>query len=195
MARAAAVTPSQGGGIVGAGFDRCQPGGDRGAQIGQVGDGGLVLAGGGAQCEQPLLHELRFAVDSRLRAVASRAKRLVGLVGGAFGGGRRLVEQPLGAVAGPFETPRGASESRLGARGAAKLADRFAQGFGQPLGVLQQGPAGREAILFPRVSRQRIELGQMVAQKIFLRHCWRRRGALLFLFGGPRSLPILPSLG
>ena len=56
----------------------------------------------------------------------------------------------------------------MGAAIAAEVADRLRQGFSQPLGVLQQGPADGEARFLVGFGGQCVELGEMVAQQLFL---------------------------
>ena len=98
------------------------------------------------------------------------------------------------AVAGPFEAPGGAGERRLRPGGAGELADRLAQGFGEPLGALQQGSPRREAILLAGLHRQRVEFGEVVAQQILLLSaCGGKPGS--FLFAPQHRPPIPPGLG
>ncbi len=150
----------------------------------------------GAQREQPLLDGFEFArVEFEVaRGGFEHRQCLVGLVGGAFGGDQRLVEQPLGAVARAFQTPRRASQRRLRPGGAGKFGNRLVQGFSEPLGVLQQRAARGEPILFAGFGRQGVELGQVVAQKVLFLAAGGG-AARPFLLALPRCAPIAPGRG
>ena len=164
-------------------------------QCRQLGDRDLMLAAEGAQREEPLLDLFEFArVELELaRRGFQHRERLGGLRRGAFGRGERRIEKPLGALAGPLEPPRRPRQCRLRAGIAAELADRLGQGFGQPFGVLQQGAPLGEAILLALFGRQRLELGEVVAQQLLLLAA-RGEEPRGFGFVSPRRAPVVPGL-
>ena len=109
----------------------------------QIGDRDIVFAGERSQREEPLLdlfEGVRVEIE-RVSGDIQQSERLSGLIGGALGGGDRIVEQPLRPVAGAFEPPQGAGESALGAALAVALAAKLRGGLGDrlanTLGVLQ----------------------------------------------------------
>ena len=111
-----------------------------------------MLATGRAQCKKPLLDIFEFARVNL--EIAHRGLKhvqcLCGLACSAFCRGRSLVEQTLSPVACALEAPGGAGEGGLGATSARELADCLVKGFSQPLGILQQRPPRRKAILLVR---------------------------------------------
>ena len=182
-------------GIIDPGFDRGDPRGQRLAQRRQIGDRDLVLACGGSQGEEALLDHLQLA---RIELEAARdgfehGQRLSGLGGGALGRGQGFVEKALSALACPLQPPRRPRQRRLRAGCAAEFADGFVQGFGQALGVLQQAPAGGEAVLFAGLGRERVELGQMMAQQILFVAAGGGEARCLRL-AQARGTPIVPGL-
>ena len=181
--------------VLGPLLDRGEPDRHPLLQRRQLGDRHLVLAGESAQREEPLLDLFELArVELELaRRGFQHRERFGGLGGGALGRGERRIEKPLGALAGPLQPPRRTRQCRLRAGVAAELADRLGQGFGQPLGVLQQAAPGGEAILLALLGCQRLELGEVVAQQILLLAA-RGEESCRFRLARPRLAPVLPGL-
>ena len=165
------------------------------AQPRQLGDRHLVLAGERPQREEPLLDffELARVELETTRRGFQRSERFGRLGGGALGRGERRIKEPLGALAGPLQAPRGTGERRLRTGLAAQLADCLGQGFGQPLGVLQQAAAGGKTILLTLLGCERLELREMMAEQVLFVPA-RRRQAHRFLLAPPRLAPVVPSL-
>ncbi len=133
--------------------------------------------------------------SSRLRAAASSTASASAVsLAARSAAASASSSRPWARSRAALEAARCAGEGGLRAGGAGELADRLGQGFSQPLGVLQQGPAGGEAGPPRRLGApaRRARRGGGAANP--LPRGWRRQAARPLLRADARRAPVVPGL-